>query len=162
MKSIAIALILLSMSIPFCCAESEYPLSPQSFNNILQLKQYMDSYVQDAFSETQQFGSDRKDYLIQVLNNMVIISENLDSLLSVLDATYSRVQEEFPDDLTPQELGKFIDFIIKRMDRMLARLNKQLQSTYDALMIHHIVSVKRFFIEAKRTLWQAKNELERQ
>lgn len=159
MKSIMIALIFLFVSVPFCCAESECSISSESFNKIYELKQYMDSYVQNAFGETQQFGSDRKDYLVQALNNMIIISENLDLLLSILDVNYSRAQEEFPDDLTPQELVKYIDFIIERMGMMLIKLDKQLQSTHDALMIHHVESVKRFFNEVKRVLWQAKHEL---
>jgi hypothetical protein len=161
MKIIVIAMTCLFLSLTVCWAQQDNYVSELTLNNLIQFKQYMDKYTQDAFREAQQYGANRKEYLVQILNYVVVISRKIDLLLSVLDVQYALEKEEYSDELTPQEASKYIDFIIERMDVMTARLNKHLQSVNEAILIHHIESVKRFFGDCKSMLLQVKSELDR-
>ena len=152
MKNIVIAMICLLLSVSLCSAKPEYSFLGEDINNIIQLKQHMDIYAQDVFKESKQHGSERSDRLKKVLNYTSIISGNLKSLLSILGSGDLDAQGEKLDDLTSREVNKFIEYVIVRMDTMVAELSKLSSSTNDALMIHHAERVKNFFKEGKKIL----------
>ena len=80
-------------------------------------------------------------------------------LLSILGVGDLRTQEEQAVDLSPEEVNKFIEYVIMRIDVMVPELNKLSKSTNDALLIHHIERTNSFLKEGKWLLEKVRAEL---
>lgn len=159
MKKIAIVVFCLLLSASICFSRAEYSISTQTLNDIVSLKQHMDTYLLDAFRDSRQFGSGRKDNVRQILNYIVIISGKLNSLISILDSENLFGLEEQAKDLTPKEVDKFINYVVDRMELLTVELNKHSRTSHQALMIHHIERAKEFIKQTERLLVRAQNEL---
>ncbi|MBL7130717.1 MAG: hypothetical protein ISS45_04870 [Candidatus Omnitrophica bacterium] len=159
MKSIAIVLVCLFLSTSICFAQQEYSVSKQTLNDIIQLKQYMDSYPQEALKLSKQLGAEQNEHIKKILNYLVIISSKLKAVISILDTEGSQGEGERSNNLTLEEAQKFITYVTGRMDTIMAELYKRSKSTNEALMIHHIEKVKGYIREGKRLLEQSQREL---
>ncbi|MFC1708560.1 hypothetical protein ACFL2J_00675 [Candidatus Omnitrophota bacterium] len=159
MKSIIVVMVCLFLSTSTCLSQPKYSVSAQTINDIVQLKHYMEIYLQDALRDPGQFSTKRRDSAREILNYIVIISVKLDSLISILDSENLYHQEGQSEDLTPREVSKFIDYLKERMDMMSAEIDRYLQTSIQALMIRHAEMIKGFIKQTNRLLAQAQGEL---
>ena len=159
MRTILLLVLCFFLSSAVCFAQPKYPVSGQTVDSMVQLKQSIDIHLRDAFRDLAQFSSERRESVTQVLNYAVIISGQLDSLISILDQDNRYSNEEQEDDLTFKEVSKFIDYATERVNTIEVELNKRSQSFNQALIIHHIQKVKEFVQQTKVILSWTQSEL---
>ena len=158
-KKILIFLLPCLLITSICFSQTRYPVSSNTIKSIIQLKGYIDIYLQDAFKDLTLFGSDQKENVKQILNYGVIISGKLNSLISILVPSNYNSEQEQTENLSPKEVSKFIDYIIERVEIMETELDRDSQSANQALIIHHIEKIKEFIQETKRALSLVQSEL---
>ncbi|MFH1621898.1 MAG: hypothetical protein ABIA97_02115 [Candidatus Omnitrophota bacterium] len=159
MKKISFTVICLLLGASLCFSQTKYSVSRQTLSDVIELKANMNSYSQEILKQTRYLGLGQDEQIRIILNYIFIINGKLDALISILDFKDSEKQDEQPSDLSPEEVKKFINYVLFRLDTMRQDLDKRSQSTNDALMIHHVERIRRIFAETEGLLRQVHNEL---